>query len=320
MAVSVVIPTFNRAGLVGRAIESVLAQTWQQIEIVVVDDGSTDATKTVVEQYGPRVRYVRQDNAGVAAARNAGVRLAREELIAFLDSDDCWLPRKLELQVPAMADPQVVLCFTNRSLASRPGADRFSDIGWQPMGNPCVLTDPAAVATWPAGSPIIASSSVYRKTAFLKAGGYDERLRVFEDLRLDFRLALAGGKFVAIDEVLVVLDDSTAFPHLGAMSWDFFVASTDACVEIYAEALAHGVHASMQVRRNLRQGLCYHLSRQAEYLAVLGERRLARGRAWASLWAMPTWRVAARAALGIAAPRLLARLSSWREQAVPRRS
>jgi glycosyltransferase involved in cell wall biosynthesis len=94
--VSVIIPTYNRARYVVEAVESVFAQTFKDYEVIVVDDGSTDNTKQVLEPYRGRIRYVRQENRGLAAARNRGVREARGELVAFLDSDDCWEPRMLE--------------------------------------------------------------------------------------------------------------------------------------------------------------------------------------------------------------------------------
>ena len=97
--VSVVIPTFNRAYILGRAIESVLAQSYRPVEIIVADDGSTDGTRQLVERYGPPVRYFFQENAGVSAARNLGLSHVRGEFIALLDSDDRWLPWKLEAQV-----------------------------------------------------------------------------------------------------------------------------------------------------------------------------------------------------------------------------
>src|SRR5215831_13870333 len=89
---SVIIPTYNRATCVGRAIESVLRQTFQDYELIVVDDGSTDKTAEVVRQYGERIVFVSQPNRGVSAARNAGVSRAAGDWVAFLDSDDEWLP------------------------------------------------------------------------------------------------------------------------------------------------------------------------------------------------------------------------------------
>jgi len=104
-AVSVVIPTYNRAPLLGRAIRSVLAQCFEDFEVIVVDDGSTDETAAVVAAFDdPRVSYVRlARNTGAGAARNAGIRLARGKFLAFQDSDDEWLPSKLSRQMSAFA-------------------------------------------------------------------------------------------------------------------------------------------------------------------------------------------------------------------------
>ena len=97
--VSVVIPTFNRAHLVGATIDSVLAQDYRDVEIIVVDDGSTDDTPAVLARYGDRIRTVRHPNRGMNPSRNVGLELARGEFVALLDSDDVWLPFKLSLQV-----------------------------------------------------------------------------------------------------------------------------------------------------------------------------------------------------------------------------
>jgi len=97
--ISVIIPTFNRAAWVREAVDSVLAQTFQDFELLVVDDGSTDETGAGLAPYGDRLRYLYQVRQGVSAARNRGLELAAGEWITFLDSDDLWLPRKLETQV-----------------------------------------------------------------------------------------------------------------------------------------------------------------------------------------------------------------------------
>ena len=97
--VSVIVPTYNRAVLLSEAVNSVLLQTYQNIEIIVIDDGSTDDTTEVMATFGDRVRYTRRPNAGVNAARNLGLKQARGEFIALLDSDDLWAPFKIELQV-----------------------------------------------------------------------------------------------------------------------------------------------------------------------------------------------------------------------------
>ncbi len=97
--VSVVIPTYNYAQYIEEAIGSVLAQTYRDYEIIVVDDGSTDDTKGIISQYGPDVKYIYQKNQGTCAARNTGIRNSKGEYIAILDSDDLWLPSKLEKQI-----------------------------------------------------------------------------------------------------------------------------------------------------------------------------------------------------------------------------
>jgi hypothetical protein len=115
LSISVVIPTFNRAHLVGRALASVLAEIGPQDEVIVVDDGSTDSTEALVRKFGDaRVRYIRQQNAGAGAARNRGVRECTGDLVAFLDSDDEWLPSRVAVQRAFMAArPDVLFSFVD---------------------------------------------------------------------------------------------------------------------------------------------------------------------------------------------------------------
>lgn len=101
--VSVVIPAFNRADLIGETLRTVLAQTFNDLEVLVVDDGSTDGTADAVRSFGSPVRYIYQQNRGQGAARNTGITAATGELIAFVDSDDVWEPDKLERQIAALA-------------------------------------------------------------------------------------------------------------------------------------------------------------------------------------------------------------------------
>jgi glycosyltransferase involved in cell wall biosynthesis len=120
--VTTVIPAYNSARVIGRAIDSALRQSTPPFEIIVVDDGSTDGTGAVAAAYGPPVRVLQQANAGAAAARNAGVAQARGDLIAFLDADDEWLPGKLEAQVAHMeAHPQTALVGTATRMVDREG-------------------------------------------------------------------------------------------------------------------------------------------------------------------------------------------------------
>jgi glycosyltransferase involved in cell wall biosynthesis len=115
--VSVVIPTFNRAAMLRRAIDSVLAQTRAADEIIVVDDGSTDDTRRVIESYAGKVRYIHQSNAGVGAARNAGIDAAAAQFIAFLDSDDAWGRDKLRLQMEILeSHPDVAITYCDMAV------------------------------------------------------------------------------------------------------------------------------------------------------------------------------------------------------------
>lgn len=111
--ISIIIPTFNRGYIVTRAIDSALSQTHRDFEIIVVDDGSTDNTREVLEPYKDRIRYFYQENKGVARARNKGIQEAKGEYIAFLDSDDYWLPEKLELQTEFLrSHPDVSMVYS----------------------------------------------------------------------------------------------------------------------------------------------------------------------------------------------------------------
>jgi glycosyltransferase involved in cell wall biosynthesis len=123
--VSVVVPTFNRAYCIEKTIKSVLSQTYHHVELIIIDDGSTDGTRELIlGNYGndPRVRYVFQPNDGVSSARNHGIRLARGEFIALLDSDDEWEPWKLELQVAVMNSlPDVGMVWTDMAAVDSNG-------------------------------------------------------------------------------------------------------------------------------------------------------------------------------------------------------
>ncbi|NOY76732.1 MAG: glycosyltransferase [Calditrichaeota bacterium] len=101
--VSVIIPTFNRAAWIANAVDSVLKQTFRDFELLVVDDGSTDDTLEILERFGSSITFVAQPNRGVSSARNTGIGLASGKYLCFLDSDDLWKPRKLEIQLAAMS-------------------------------------------------------------------------------------------------------------------------------------------------------------------------------------------------------------------------
>ena len=114
-SVSVIIPAYNAAAHIARAIESALTQSMTPLEVIVVDDGSTDETAELVARRYPQVTLLRQDNRGCGPARNTGCAAARADWLAFLDADDTWLPTKLEKQLAFAVDPRVAVINARRT-------------------------------------------------------------------------------------------------------------------------------------------------------------------------------------------------------------
>ncbi len=188
--VSVIIPTYNRAQFVKLAIDSVLAQTYADYEVIVVDDGSTDGTEAVLQgTYGTRIAYERQDNQGAAAARNRGIALSTGEFVAFLDSDDIWLPGKLERQLALhTADSQTVLSFTQ---AWRIDAHGYRDLE-EPIGS-SVTHDSLSLERLCLDNCIASPTLVVvSRSALETAGGFDTSIRHCEDWDLWLRLQSKG--------------------------------------------------------------------------------------------------------------------------------
>ena len=180
--VSVVIPAFNRAWCLGEAVDSVLAQDFSAFELIVVDDGSTDATPALLAGYGPAVRVLRQENRGVSAARNAGIAAARGGLIAFLDSDDLWLPGKLAAQVAFFREnPQALICQTEE-LWVRSG--RRVNPGRRHRKRGGMICEPSLELCL-----VSPSAVMMRRELFERVGLFDEALPACEDYDLWLRVA-----------------------------------------------------------------------------------------------------------------------------------
>lgn len=195
--VSVVIPTYNRAHCVSDAIDSVLTQSFQDFELIVVDDGSTDETPDIVSAYGDRIKLIRQKNSGASAARNAGIRAAQGEWVAFLDSDDTWEPEKLKVQVEDLrANPGAVAHMVDASIcdAQAPYPSLFELRGLReefrrkPFRQ-CPLCD--VIAT-----QFFTSCWMLKRRAIEAAGFFGHTLKIFEDFDLLVRVALEGPFFV----------------------------------------------------------------------------------------------------------------------------
>jgi len=191
--VSAIIPTYNRAHIVCDAIESVLAQTYTDIEVIVVDDGSKDDTLARLKQYGERIRVISQTNAGPAAARNRGIAAARGRLIAFLDSDDLWLPEKTERQVALLerAGESVPCCLSNIMMKWNSGDRASFDIA--------LLKPTNEEGVWLNVDEVLATRFVLfnqgimiRREVLERIGVFDDSIRYLEDVEFPLRLSLEG--------------------------------------------------------------------------------------------------------------------------------
>jgi glycosyltransferase involved in cell wall biosynthesis len=219
MLVSVIIPTYNRADTIERAVQSVLDQTYREMELIVVDDGSTDNTEDVLRPYSGKIILIKQDNAGPSAARNAGIAAAKGAAFAFLDSDDVWLPEKVELQVRNLlrGGTAVPCCICNASFS--PPLDGFQT-SFGISGITCrekegIWINPADVLV--TRFLLFNQVVLVRREAVAKAGGFNSRLRLLEDYDLALRLSLMG-PWGLISEPLVLKDNSTRGLGVEAMA------------------------------------------------------------------------------------------------------
>lgn len=179
--VSVIIPTYNRAAVVTEAIDSVLAQTFRDFELIVVDDGSTDDTRNRLVGYGERIRMICQENHGVSHARNVGIRAARGKYVALLDSDDLWLPKKLETQIAVMeAQPDIPLCHTEEIWIRR--GVRVNQMKKHQKHGGYIFPNCLPFCV------ISPSSVMIRRALFDEVGDFDESLPACEDYDLWLRV------------------------------------------------------------------------------------------------------------------------------------
>ena len=234
--VSVIIPTYNRAAFVYEAIDSVLGQTFQDLEVIVIDDGSTDDTASVLAAYGERILVHRQANAGVSAARNKGIELAGGEWVAFLDSDDRWLPDKLRRQMDFIdAHPAIVADTVNAKFVNLPeerADNSFANCGFAPAQPDGVLDRPF-LTQLQHSSVAVPPAIVCRKAAAVRAGLFDTRLPISEDYDFMCRLALQGPWGYHCEPLIEVLRRQEAQVHLSRERLSNAVRSFTALKTIY---------------------------------------------------------------------------------------
>jgi glycosyltransferase involved in cell wall biosynthesis len=196
-AVSVIIPTYNSAAFLRETVESVLGQTYSDFEIIVVDDGSTDETERVMRSFGARVSYVKQENKGVSAARNHGIKLARARYVAFLDSDDLWVPQKLAEQIPLLdEDPEIGLVYSDWAVVSERGVAEPSFHSSRPAASGHVFNELVETGF------ILTSGTVVRRSCFDDVGDFDESLSIAQDYDLWLRICYRW-KVAVVNKALV---------------------------------------------------------------------------------------------------------------------
>ncbi len=260
--VSVIIPTFNRAAMVEAAVESVLAQAYRPLEVLVVDDGSTDDTRRRLARFGDEIRTLTQPNRGCAAARNRGAAESRGEYVAFLDSDDRFLPDKLERQVAALQrHPEADFCYGPfqvyydhrpqlRVLSAPPAGADFERLRAEYFLNPTLSC----------------TALMIRRRVFDELGGFDESLRLNEDGEFTQRLVIERTGVWSGDEPLTLCHQASHNKTLDRVA--------------HARAVLRNARRIMERYPAYRQQLG---ERVGDYLAhryfVLGKALLEEGRA-----------------------------------------
>lgn len=296
-SISVVIPTYNRAEKVRRAVESVLAQSFADLEVIVVDDGSSDDTALVLEQaFGRRIRYFAQTNQGASVARNRGIEEATGEWIAFLDSDDLWEPEKIECQLDALRRVRTGCgaCYTDVRFFNHSETRTMFELAessYRHSGQVGVNGEALRLLVKPggAGMVICLSSLMVRKDVIRKAGGFDPALLYSQDSEFMFRLAMAT-PFCFVNRPLVAFDRSPAEDrHVGVSSvWntpEFFLQDSQLRLERLLRLTGNQPPA---VRNVVRRQLGAIHSGWVNCHLGSGQYDKARASAWKALQMAPT--------------------------------
>jgi glycosyltransferase involved in cell wall biosynthesis len=277
--ISVIIPTFNREHCVRQSLDSVLAQTFQDFELIVVDDGSTDGTVEILKSYGDKIRLICQKNAGAGAARNAGIRAAQGKHVAFLDSDDQWRPEKLEVQMGFITKYGAKVCY---SRCVGENGEPLPDIEevTTTLKEPGVyhVADPVEFCSRARCHPYL-QSMVLERELFNATGLFDQALHTGEDTLWIFRLSHLTD-CLYIDRPMTVIfrgsDNSLTYdvrPAAAEKRWS-------AVIRVQAEMYWRLRQTRPGQTAVTRERLGYAILCRAELACASGEFPLARSLAW----------------------------------------
>ena len=276
---SVIIPTFNRALFVVEAVESVLRQTCRDFELIVVDDGSTDDTRDALAPYAGRLHYFHQNNGGVSAARNAGIRAAAGAWIAFLDSDDRWAPDYLATQARSIDEqPRAVAHVTNAvSLDEHGGrSEHFEEIDLLRAfeGRPRLVVERPYGVILRHGHFFL-QSMVIRRDVLMAAGLLKPHLTIAEDRDVTARVAARGPMSFWRQVLVEIVRRRESIEHLGAQRLTRGVYAGRAFGEVYADLLRlPGL--TLRERRLTASNLSRTWRGMGNLLLLTGDRRGAR--------------------------------------------
>ena len=290
LKISVVIPTFNRASQVVEAVRSVLRQTLLPLEIIVVDDGSTDETDELLTIFQGQIRYLKIPNGGASAARNYGIREATGEWIAFLDSDDTWHHEKLARQCQSVLRTGAKVCYCVSVDESGKPLDDLN------------LMDPTLPAAgdhfYKAGDcrifkhqrhPFVQSMLV-EKNALLKVGVFDESLKVAEDTKLIYELTYDYGYSVVNERHVSICRERDGPGLSDTMDPASAYRRHDCYLRVQSEAYWRLLPIDAAAAARVKGNLLYFISRQAELACALHMPEVAKRYAMAGLVIGNSWK------------------------------
>jgi glycosyltransferase involved in cell wall biosynthesis len=252
-SISAIIPTYNRAQMVGRAISSAIAQRYAPAEIIVVDDGSVDGTEEVVRRFGGKVQYLRQHNSGASSARNRGVEAAQYEWVAFLDSDDYWLQDHLNRIASAIVRTQgrAALYFDDCKYVSDNGEQSQWNLSGLRINGEFEFHSDASGWAIMRRQPMMTPASVIRRETCLMLGGFPADMAVKEDTALFYKLCLTcGACAVAGCGAAITVDDNSDIRLTRRYSKDPLVNSRNA-VGLYEQLRPYWGRLSSETRQVL---------------------------------------------------------------------